>query len=68
MLAEARHDRLDQGDEIGKNMSGDGPVKCRPRRAAQIVMSTGRIVQPVGIGLGQTSTFCSSAPLSLLAI
>ena len=52
VLPEASHDRLDQGNEIGKNMSGDGPMKCRPRRAAEGVVGAGRVVQPLGIGLG----------------
>ena len=65
VLPEARHDRLNQGHEIGENMSGDGPVKRRPRPAAESIVGSGQIVQAIAIGFGQTRAFCRSAPLPL---
>ena len=68
VLAEQLHDGPDQRHETGEHTSRYGLVKRRPGRAAKGVMSAGRVVQPLRIGLGQASALCGGSPLPLFLI
>ena len=68
VLAEQVHDGHDQRHEAGEHMGGDGLLEGCPSPAAKGVMSTGRVVQPLRLGLGQARALCGRYPLPLLAI
>ena len=68
VLAEQLHDGRDQRHQTGQHMGGDGLVKHRPGLAANSIVSTGGIVQPLRICLGQASALCGGSPLPLFLI
>ena len=65
---EARHDRLDQGNEIGEHMGSDGPLQLCPRRATMSVVGAGLVVQAIAVGLSQTYSLRRRSPLRLFLV
>ena len=68
VLAEQVHDGIDQRHQTGEHMGGDGMMKHRPGPAANSIVSTRGIVQPLRIRLGQASALCGGSPLPLFLI